>query len=264
MDFELTASMVKCFKQCPRRYELEYVYDLKPKMPAAYLDLGTDYHSRLEALLKGEEWSKDGIAGAMANAFDTYVPWRQWDIKAVESEFWLPMATGLILKGKMDAVLMDGTPVEHKTFGGGDWDKYVHHLAWDDQATLYMLAAGTNAAGMNKVIYTVCKKPTIRQRRGEWPEEYEERCWHWYDPDEGGADKVRVFEVTRAWGEIEAAHDELIALAQTIKRGHFYRNPQACALVACPYESICLSYRGEIVPVAFEKKMKRSEELCTF
>ena len=256
---DLTASMVKCFKQCPRRYELEYVYDLKPKTPAEYLSLGTDYHSRVEAILKGEPWDEDGISGAMANAFNAYVPWREWDIEGVEMEFKVPIAPGIGIKGKMDAELTDGTPVEHKTFGGGDWDRYVNHLAWDDQVSLYLLAQDSR-----KVIYTVCKKPTIRQKKGETQEQYEERCWHWYDPDQDGADKVRVFEVTRSRDEIKAFAKELISLSETIERGFFYRNPQACALVACPFESICLSYRGEIVPVAFEKKEKRSEELCKF
>lgn len=254
-SIELTASMVKCFKQCPRRYELEYVYDLKPKSPAAYLSLGTDYHSRVEAILKGEEWSAEGKAGAMATAFNDYVPWREWDIEGVEMEFKRPLTPDIWIKGKMDAVLTDETPIEHKTFGGGDWDRYVNHLAWDDQVSLYLLAQDSR-----KVIYTVCKKPTIRQKKDETDEEFEDRCWHWYDD----ADKMRVFEVTRTRDELKAFAEELISLARVIKRGFFYRNPQACALVACPYESICLSYRGEIVPVAFEKKEKRSEELCRF
>lgn len=256
---ELTASMVKCFKQCPRRYELEYVYDLKPRTPASYLSLGTEYHAKVEAILKGEEWSEDGVAGAMANAFNAYIPWPQWDIEGVEMEFKVPIAPGVCIKGKMDAELTDGTPVEHKTFGGGDWDRYVNHLAWDDQVSLYLLAQDSR-----RVIYTVCKKPTIRPKKDETQEQYEERCWHWYDPDEGGADKMRVFEVTRTRDDLKAFAEELLSLARVIKRGFFYRNPQACALVACPFESICLSYRGEIVPVNFEKKEKRSEELCRF
>ena len=251
---ELTSSMVKCFKQCPRRYELEYVHDLKPRTPASYLSLGTEYHAKVEAILKGEEWSEDGVAGAMAGAFKTYSGFKEWNLADTEKEFSVQIQGNLYLMGRMDAVMTDGTPIEHKTFGGGDWDKYVIHLAWDDQVTLYLLATGAR-----QCIYTVCKKPTIRQKKDETEDEYMQRVWEWYTPDKFG-----VFKVTRARGEIEAARDELITLAGTIGRGHFYRNPQACALVACPFESICLSYRGEIVPVNFEKKEKRSEELCRF
>ncbi|MBQ9526881.1 MAG: PD-(D/E)XK nuclease family protein [Fretibacterium sp.] len=251
---ELTASMVKSFKQCPRRYELEYVHNLKPRTPAEYLTTGADYHSKVEAILKREEWDNAGVTGAMAGAFDEYSGWREWDLEDVEKEFKVYIGDGVWLKGKMDAVLKDGTPIEHKTFGGGDWDKYVNHLAWDDQVTLYLLATDAR-----RVIYTVCKKPTIRQKKDETEDEYWRRCADWYDED-----KFRVFNVTRARGEIEAAGEDLIVLADVIQRGVFYRNPQACSLVACPYESICLSYRGEIVPVNFERKERSSEELCRF
>ena len=257
MIFDITASMVKQFKNCPRRYELEYVYNLKPKTPAGYLTTGTSYHSKVEAILKGEEWDQDGVTGAMAAAFQAYSGYEEWNVKGVEVEFMTPIKENLMLRGRMDAVIDNGTPLEHKTFGGGDWDKYVNHLAWDDQATLYMLAAGTN-----RCIYTVCKKPTIRLKKGETEEEYCLRCWDWYR--DGGEEKFKVFNVTRAKGEIEAARNELIRIKDAIMWGHFYRNPQACALVSCPYESVCLSYRGEIIPVGFEKKMKRSEELCAF
>lgn len=264
MAVELTASMVRSFKQCPRRYELEYGYSLSPVQAADALTIGTNYHSKVEAILTGNEWDENGVSGGMANAFHRYVPWRQWDLAGVEQEFRIRIKRGLYLKGKMDAVLTDGTPIEHKTFGGGDWDKYANHLAWDDQATLYMLAAGTT-----RLIYTVCKKPTIRMRRDETREDFENRCWHWYDPDEGGADKIRVFNVVRVRNELHDAAEQLIELAKTIKRGNFYRNPQACALVSCPFESICLTYRGEIepvghAPIGYKRRERRNPELCRF
>ena len=159
---ELTASMVRCFKQCPRRYELEYVHCLKPTVPQAALAMGSSYHERVAAILMRQPWDRSGVVGAMAEAFDLGVSWYTWAIQDVEREFRVKVGRGLWLKGKMDVLLRDGTPVEHKTFGGSDWDRYVDHLAWDDQVTLYLMATGAH-----KTIYTVCRKPTIRKRKDE-------------------------------------------------------------------------------------------------
>ncbi|MBQ7262157.1 MAG: PD-(D/E)XK nuclease family protein [Synergistaceae bacterium] len=254
--------MVRTFKQCPRRYELEYVHMLIPCQAPEALALGSAYHEKVEAILKGQLWRNDGVTGAMAEAFDRMSSWREWDVKGVEEEFRVHMAKGLYLKGKMDVVLADGTPVEHKTFGGSDWDRYVDHLRWDDQASLYLLALNER-----RMKYVVCRKPTIRQRQGETEEEYVERCREWLAEN----DAVRTFEVTRARGELEDTLHGLKALAKTIRAGNFYRNPQACAIVPCPYASICLSFDPEIsymvvmsMVKGFEKKERRNEELCKF
>ena len=259
---ELTSSMVRTFKQCPRRYELEYVHMLIPNQTPEALEVGSSYHANVEAILKGKLWRNDGVTGAMAEAFDRMSGWQEWDVKAIEEEFRVHMAKGLYLKGKMDVVLADGTPVEHKTFGGSDWDRYVDHLRWDDQASLYLLALDER-----RMKYVVCRKPTIRQKKDETEEEYVERCREWLAEN----DAVRTFEVTRARGELEDTLRGLKALAKTIRAGNFYRNPQACAIVPCPYASICLTFDPEISYMAalsmvrgFEKKERRNEELCKF
>ena len=76
----LTASMIRSYKTCPRRYELEYIEMLKPAVPLEALETGSNYHARIEALLKGEDWSRDGVVGKMVEAFDRFVPWRDWDV----------------------------------------------------------------------------------------------------------------------------------------------------------------------------------------
>ena len=83
----LTASMIRSYKTCPRRYELEYIEMLKPAVPLEALETGSNYHARIEALLKGEDWSRDGVVGKMVEAFDRFVPWWDWDVAKVEEEF---------------------------------------------------------------------------------------------------------------------------------------------------------------------------------
>ena len=78
ITIELTASMIRCYKSCPRRYELEYIEMLKPEEKIEALEIGSNYHTRIEALLKGKEWNRDGVIGKMVEAFDRFVPWRSW------------------------------------------------------------------------------------------------------------------------------------------------------------------------------------------
>ena len=59
MITELTASMIASFKKCPRRYELEYIENLRPIVTSEALEIGTNYHANIEKLLKGEEYERD-------------------------------------------------------------------------------------------------------------------------------------------------------------------------------------------------------------
>lgn len=256
----LTASMIRSYKTCPRRYELEYIEMLKPAVPLEALETGSNYHARIEALLKGEDWSRDGVVGKMAEAFDRFVPWRDWDVAKVEEEFSIRLGYGLYLRGKMDGILADGTPIEHKTSGVAVDEKYIDRLAWDDQVSVYLLALslirGTPAT---RVVYTVCQKPTIRLKQNETEEEYVERVGQWYDET-----KMRVLTVVRRPEELEEKREEIVNLAREIRgRKHFWRNPSACSIVNCPYAPICLNYDPSLT-VGFVKKERMSEELCKF
>ena len=256
----LTASMIRAYKSCPKLYEFQYVHMLKPEKTPTALETGSNYHAQLERLLTGQSIDDTGLPGIMARAFDRFIPWRKWGIEKIEEEFSVPLTPFLKMVGKIDAICADGTPVEHKSTSqslGGETAsglKYRDKLAWDDQISYYLLALKTS-----RVKYTVCQKPSIRLKRDETEEEYLARCEEWYDET-----KVRFFEVARNPRELEETEAEIRVLASELRRRkHFYRNPSHCSLRGCSYASICLNYDPEII-TGFVKKERVSEELCKF
>jgi hypothetical protein len=169
----LTASMLRAYKACPRLYELQYIEGLKPEKTPTYFEMGSNYHACVEKILKKESYEADGVVGSMANAFSLYLPWRDWNVKEIEHEFDYMLTPFCHMVGKIDAICEDGTPVEHKTTSSGIDEKFINSLAWDDQVNFYLLAL-TLITGkpVTRVIYTVCQKPTIRQTQKETYEEY--------------------------------------------------------------------------------------------
>lgn len=254
MITKLTASMIASFKKCPRRYELEYLYELKPVTNSDVLVIGSNYHANVEKILKHEDYDHTGLAGKMAEAFERFIDWQGWNAIA-EEEFEVRLARGIYLNGKLDALTTDGIPVEHKTTGQYSLDKYIEHLAYDDQIAIYMLATSSK-----KAVYTIIQKPSIRQGKNETEEEYLSRVSEWYTPEH-----ITCVNVFRSAGELEAKREEIIYLAHQIRKTKmFWRNPNTCALTPCPYSNICLNYEPQMQLVGFEKKERRNEELCKF
>lgn len=186
-----TTSMVKCFKQCRKKYFLEYVEGLKPVQTPKALHLGTLYHKGLEMLLSGsklpeiakalnaaqEQACEDqgidfdpipsGVAFEMVKAFYRESGYASWDIESVEQQFEVSTAYGKRLKGKIDAVIRcDGKQflVEHKTtsFWATDGAEYLHNLLWDEQSTNYLYAYRQMAGEVHGVFYCIVEKPTIK------------------------------------------------------------------------------------------------------
>ncbi len=254
MITEITASMIGSYKRCPKRYELEYIHDLKPVTASEALTIGTNYHANVEKILKHEEYDHEGLSGKMAEAFEKYIDWKDWKALA-EQEFRIRISRGIYLKGKLDAVTSGGVPVEHKTTGQYSLEKYIAHLAYDDQIAIYMLAAKSTRA-----VYTIIQKPTIKQGKSETEEKYLERVSEWYTPEH-----VLSVNVYRTAGELKAKCDEVVYLTQQIRKTKmFWRNPNTCALTSCPYASICLNYEPQMQTVGFTTKERRNEELCKY
>lgn len=251
---EITASMIGVYKRCPRRYELEYIHDLKPVTASEALTIGTNYHANVESILRREEYDHSGLAGKMAEAFEKYIGWQEWTATP-EQEFRVRIGRGLYLKGRLDALTADSVPVEHKTTGQYSLEKYIDHLAYDDQIAMYMLAAQSLRA-----VYTIIQKPTIRQGKSESEAEYLERVSAWYTPEH-----VISVNVYRTAGDIEEKREEIMYLSKQIRQTKkFWRNPNTCALTPCPYASICLNYEPEMQTVGFVKKERRNEELWKY
>jgi hypothetical protein len=253
--------MLRAYKACPRLYQLEYVEGLKPAKKEEYFEVGSNYHACVESILKGEPVAADGIVLRMAEAFERFIPWREWNVSETESEFHVTLTAFCHMVGRIDAIAGDGTPIEHKTAGTAIDERYIEKLAWDDQVNFYLLAR-TIITGkpQTKVIYTVCQKPTIKQTQKETYEDYLERVRAWYTED-----KVKALAVVRSVDELKETEAEIREMTSQIrKQKHFYRNPAHCRITGCSYSSICLNYDPEVV-TGFVKKERVNEELsCAF
>ncbi len=258
----ITTSMIKSFKSCRRLYELQYIEQLKPRIDPTALSVGSSYHNLIEKILLDKyESDQSTIYGIMAEQFKNRIFPLLPKMQSVEKEFKIQIADNKFIIGKIDAVTVDGIPVEHKTTSEAIDEKYIHRLNWDDQVTNYLLAESiAQQKIINKVIYTVVRKPTIKLKIKETMEEYLLRCIDWYEEDT--EQKIATFPVIRSKGDLAAQEEELIYISEDINNcKKYYRNPSHCSILGCSYSSICLSYTPETGTVDFVKKEKRNEEL---
>ena len=262
---KISASKVKCYKSCKRAYYFRYVEELVPVETAQPLVDGSNYHSMLEQLYK-EGWYQADIENnpkiaAMAAAYEKYI-YPQFKVKAAEEWFEYNLSDDVQLVGRFDGIAEDGLLVEHKTTSHDVDDEYIYNLQWDEQILTYMLVSGKN-----EMYYTVCKKPTIRQKQTETAEEYYERCCAWYAEDTDK--KIRVIKVTRNEKEVqehkaaleyiavEIGYDEDVRKCKLCKDSIvYYRNCSNCTAYGrkCEYASICLDYDPKLEYVEFKKK----------
>ena len=248
----LSISQIKLFKACRRAYELRYVEGLIPAETASALQTGISYHEKLEQLYRDgyfevTDYTKES---AMAMAYKEYI-YPKFQVKAVEE--WCRYEDGGVpLIGRVDGMAEDGNLVEHKTTSLTPLE-YEYNLQWDEQILAYMLMTGAR-----KVWYTVCRKPTIRQKKNESDEEFFHRMVEWYDEDTDS--KIKLILVERTDEEVEAFKKSFqnirddISLAE--RYGDFYRNTCHCNVWGrrCEYSSVCLHYDPEQEYVEFVRK----------
>lgn len=257
--FKLSASKLKTYKACKRKYELSYIENLEPIKKEEALEIGSTYHSYVEKILKGEyneyaygsmTTANDAKMVAMLYAFEKYI--KPYLPKVVETEkpfeICIDKNKNYILNGIIDAVAEDGTIIEHKTTSLALDEKYQQRLDWDDQVPIYMLANDTT-----ECIYTVCQKPTIRMKKDEDLLDFCNRCKKWYD--ENPNEKVGVFKIKAKQEDVLEEYGELIAMCNEMENTKiFYKNASNCSIMGCPYSSICLNYDKDAVLVNFKKK----------
>lgn len=254
----ITQSMVRAYKACRRKYMFSYVEHLKPVTTAEPLVTGGWYHDKVESIIKNGifEMTNDKT-DAMAFAFEKYILPQLGEVEKAEEEFKLQIADDVTIVGRIDAIGKGNKLIEHKTSSSSINEDYLYGLNWDEQVPFYMLAKG-----VNEVTYTVIQKPTIRQKQNETLEEYIQRCIDWYE--DKTEQKIKVFKVVRNKKELEEKKKEYIRIAYEMKGcDFFYANPNHCSAWGrrCEFASICLNYDPKFLPVEFEKKQKKNEEL---
>lgn len=249
-------SQIKMFKACRRAWWLRYKEGLSPVQTADALEVGKSYHKYLEALENGAtlagnpdyagDYSK---AMAMARAYENYI-WPQFHVIAAEKELEKQIGDH-ILHGFVDGLSDDGFIVEHKTTSadiapGGE---YEYNLLWDEQVLAYM-----SLSGLRKVHYTVCKKPTIRQKKDESDEAFFYRMLEWYDDDT--ENKIRVFTVERTDAEVEQFERDFEEICAQMEEAVIYKNTCHCIQYGrrCEYASVCLHYDPDQQYIEFVKE----------
>lgn len=233
----VSVSQVKMFKACRRAWFFMYREKLDPVKKSDALETGTNYHAKIEQLYKDGmvDVSEPTKETAMALAYGKYI-FPNLKAKAVE-EWHEKNLNGITLCGKVDGMTEDGIVIEHKTTSRDLGAEYEYNLLWDEQVLAYMYLTDTR-----RIIYTVCRKPTIRQKKDETQEEFFSRMCAWYDEDT--ETKIRCFDVIRTDEEISAWADEFFNTVLQMQNTPVYRNTLHCQSfgVECPYKSICLGY----------------------
>lgn len=261
---KISATKVKCYKACKRLYYLKYVEGLECVTPIQALEDGKSYHALIEEMYNTGDFTATGNPkiDAMATAYFKYI-YPKFKVRKAEELFEYALGANHALVGRFDGIAEDGCIVEHKSTSNDVDEEYIYNLQWDEQILDYMLASGKN-----EMYYTVCKKPTIRQKQGETDENFLARCIAWYDEDT--EHKIRVIKVTRTEKEIYQQKRDLIRLAteMEVEEEHerdlstitgvsvFYRNPSHCTCYGrrCEYASVCLDYDPAKEYIEFKKK----------
>ena len=247
---KVSQSQIACFKACRRLYELKYCYNLEPIEKQEALSRGLSYHAAVESLLRGESPDvEDPKIRAMVETF--YRNTGATGVSDVEKWFEYQTPSGHTVIGRMDAVANNGNVIEHKTTSGVIDGAYFQRLEFDEQIPTYMLAANTT-----EIVYTVCSTPTIRQKKNETAEEFEERCVEWFE-DESGGKKFSVECIQRTPEQLEAFSAEQDAVINIMDSAPvYYRNPAHCMKWGrlCEYAPICNSYAPGVEAIGFKRR----------
>lgn len=243
-------------------FQLKYVENLEPIQKAEALETGSTYHKLIESLYKSGGFLLQRDAGgwtkelAMATAYAKYI-YPHFKVTEAEKYVEYDLGDGDTLIGYVDGVTDNGYIVEHKTTGMDITEQYEYNLLWDEQILTYMLMTG-----MRKVYYTVCRKPTIRQKQKETDEEFFNRMVAWYDEDTDS--KIRLLEIERTDEEVEAFRRDLEVIKATIQEAvqdkNFYKNTCHCNMYGrrCEYSSICLNYNPNAEYIEFYRKEEQA------
>lgn len=253
-------SQIKLFKACRRAYYFKYVEGLEPIERAEALQTGSNYHELVEDINnRGDEaiaelpFTKEG---AMARAYANYIyPF----VKVKSAEEWVScqLTKDHKLFGRVDGIADDGNLVEHKTTSLDITEAYEYNLQWDEQLLAYMLMTGAR-----KIYYTVCKKPTIRQKKNESDEEFFYRILDWYAEDTES--KIRFMMIQRTDEEVEQFRQDITNICDEIELAtnneyRLYKNCGWCNMWGrrCEYSSVCLNYDKDAEYIEFVKKERR-------
>lgn len=268
----VSASSIKIWSKCPKKYYYIYVAERVPIVVSDTLRFGKIIHEALarwhtvgvDKTFSYLEGLSDQIAGVDAAKliamFTYYKPsFEGYKVVAAEQEFSSAIVNpntgralkGIRLRGFIDVLLEDDlgqhVVAEHKhtsqqIIGFGP---YWSGLAIDDQLAIYSLVYGAKC-----MIYNVLRKPTLRISKADMGSDdaetltrYLERCLA-----EISSNPEEWYQVRKIWksdNEIrDAAHSlyqRVYMMREHVKRGWYPRFPHSCRDVfgACEYLDVC-------------------------
>ena len=235
---------------------MKYKYKVYPIRKTDSLERGLGYHKKVEQILSTGDFERDADAktNAMAEAFKKYIiPKMSGNIlDGAKPEMWFTKETryGHTLIGRVDGYNASyRCLIEHKTTSGSIGGDYWEGLENDEQILSYMYGMG-----VNHIYYTVCQTPTIRQKKDESDEEFEERCIKWYSIDTDT--KICANTEFRTEDEIQEFAEQLDCVIDEMENCTlFYRNPNHCKKWGrmCEYFPICKHYNPDKNYIGFVK-----------
>lgn len=308
----LTSTRLSSLRRCPRQHYLRYEVGLSKVREATPLRFGRGFHYGLE--LYNARISSDMAVDCVTADYRTCPNWADptdWAVEgetlqtlllghfwryqdddiefvAAEQSFEIPLVnprTGRTsrtfrLAGKIDGIvrLPDWrlAVLEYKTAGediSPDSDYWLR-LRCDGQISLYVMAARAMGHDVATVLYDVTRKPTIRLRKSETPEQYGERLLK--DIGDRPDYYFQRREVPRLEDELAEFSAELWQQAQLIMATRrraasagpcaWFRNVSKLTCGFCQFANLCLGavrVDPDAPPVGYEILDNVHPELST-
>ena len=184
----MTASRLNSFGSCMRRHFWSYEIGLRSTEVGNALRIGSAWARATEARWKGADYetalvaaipegidmdavSCNTVAALLAGYYDLYGPIENLARIHPEVQFEHDLIEGFTAQGKMDglgsdsdnmSVIVEGkTTSERLDSDSPYWDR----LRFNIQLLQYVVAAGKGGWDIDRVIYDVCRKPTIRPKK---------------------------------------------------------------------------------------------------
>ncbi|MCE5327858.1 MAG: PD-(D/E)XK nuclease family protein [Planctomycetaceae bacterium] len=277
----LTNTALGTYRLCPRKYRNRYIYKFVRARKGVALRLGSAWHFALEMFGKGA--SIEEILAWIRASYQICPDWADPDEWQVECEILVQLVAGhlwcysqdglkfvaseltfsipvidpttgqesqsFMLAGKMDGIVLlwDGRMalLEYKTAGEdiGEGSDYWQRLHADPQLSLYILAARSLGHDVSTCLYDVTRKPTIRCKKSETPQQFGQRLYgdinerpeYYFQRREIPAleDELREFQV-ELWQQICALQDSMAS-------HRWYRNINRMTCAYCEYSELCFN-----------------------
>jgi hypothetical protein len=291
----LSHNQIRLWRSCKRQYGFAYVQLRVPKKKPAPLVFGGTWDECLEAW-HGAGTAQDKLLRASRVAMHEADPWvkakllamlvgysAMWGdvpsrLVATQVEFKLPIihpVTGQThpecsITGFIDAIVeLDGRLVvleskssgEDVTPGSAFWQRVA---VMDPQVSTYLPAARALGYDVRDCVYDVARKPELRPKKDETPEQFQDRIVHdmaarpeWYFQRQT---LVRLDREEREHA-LDVWHyaDEIVSASRT---GRYPRNPDNCHKFgrACEYAPVCAGEASLDDPHLFVDAAKRERK----